>query len=647
MGQIAEHAIDQLKEKATALLESWDNELAQHTRELVKKGAWPFETVSSEYFLNVVQPFMNAIHEIEDAEEQDFEGIHIGTLQDKIAYTSMDVIQCIQKMELETTLQMVIENSSSPNKMYSDKCRNMCSIWEWAQDELYANNNYAIDMLLPTYKEAQRLPLRICDASEWDFTVPEAIMYTEKTIQEYEEIFAAAAKCSQELLDYGTPSETAMGQLTDKIMKEWEHIKAQNLMLLGALAEQELQIDYINTFVMHSLRKQAMCFLAMDTIQKEKDTPQTADLRNVYEHYMDGIKQINDLIKEMRIKEAQMLPETTLTISKVGDGTYAITVSQSSGVKAQTKKTENGVENTYTAEKKRYEHTRITKIGKKSHAFKMEKHIKRAVLLSAKEESVSKTEKADEKTRAIKETVLGEFSMTTTRTSKSYGKRTVRLDLKASGLKHKRRKVKLRQVGPKTEEKQIAGVSVEVLGASGSVSAPTKDCLGTYLVSVNASPAKADANYHGINVAVAAGVGASVGCQLTVDDIIKSASKTLAEELMNGSAANFTRVIDSVTALLKDAAPDTQTNWGSIKISASDLTLFQAQVSENQETQEMQIEAGSPVIDELQDLSDSAYEILDALKEKEQEQQKILVGTDDSPHFEVECFEDYDYDLVL
>ena len=649
MGQITEHIIDQLKEKAEEFLQGWDDEISARIKDLDKKGLWPFETVSTEYFLDVIQPFMRAVDDIEKAEALGFNS-HVGTLHDKISYTSINVIHCIQKMELETILQMAIENATQQPGMYSDKCRNMNTLWQWALDELYETNNYAIDMLLPTYKDAQRLPLRICDASEWDFTVPEAVRYTENTIREHEEVFGAIAKISKDLLQYGLPSDTAAGQIIDKIIADWEHIKEQNQMLLGCLAERELEIDYINTFVLHSLRKQAICFLAMDTIQKQQENiSQTTDFRDIYKHYMDGISQIETLIKDMRKREAQMLPEVTLTISKVGDGNYAITVSQAKGSKIQVGYTDNNTETKYTTEKKRYENTRVMKIGKKSHAVAMEKKIRRAVLLSDKEENITNinsSKKDNEKEKVIKEKVLGEFTATTTRTTKAHGKRTARLDLQARAFKFQRRNLKTHQIGPKTVEKEISSASIEP-GASGSIVAPTKDNIGTYLISVDAHPVKIGVNYHGLKLDAQAGFKASVGHQVSVEDIIKSASRVLAQELMNGSAANFTRIIDNVSALLKEAAPEAQANWGSIKISASDITLFKAQVSEQEDTQKMTVETGSPAFDELQDIADSAFEILDTLTEKEHTQQKILTGGDISPEVEMECLDDYGYDLVL
>ena len=648
MGQIIEHVINQAKEKVATLLPGWDVEIVAHLKDLSKKNMWPFETVSTEYFLDVIQPFMKAINDIEEAESKGF-GSQAGVLHDKIAYTSINAIHCIQKMELEATLQMAIENATKTKGMYSDRCRNMSTIWQWAVGELYDHNNYAIDLLLPTHKDAERLPLRICDASEWDFTVPEAIRYTEKTIQEHEDVFSAIAQISKDLLKYGLPSDTTTGQFIDSIIAEWEHIKEQNQMLLGCLAEKELEIDYINTFVLHSLRKQAICFLALDVIQQQENAEPAADFRNIYEHYMSGITQIETLIKDMRKREAQMLPETTLTISKVGDGTYAITVSQTHGAKEKIGYTEGNTEYKYTTERNRYENTRVMHIGKKSHALKMEKTIRRAVLLSDKEESITQTnnqKKTNEKEKIIKEKVLGEFTATTTKTTKIKGKRTARLDVQAKALKFQRRKVKTHQIGPRQVEKEISNVSIEA-GASGAIVAPTKDSLGTYIISVEAHPVKIGVNYHGLKLDAQAGVGASIGHQVSLEDIVKSATKILAQELLNGSAANFTHIIDNVTALLKEASPEAQANWGSIKISASDLTLFKAQVSEQEDSQKLQVETSSPAFDELQDIADSAFEILDTLKEKEQIPQKIFTGGDISPEVEMECLDDYGYDLVL
>lgn len=137
------------------------------------------------------------------------------------------------------------------------------------------------------------------------------------------------------------------------------------------------------------------------------------------------------------------------------------------------------------------------------------------------------------------------------------------------------------------------------------------------MLSAEAHPIQAGANVLGFGGNVGAGVSASIGQQWSLEELIKKAAQTLASELINGSAANLTRVVDEVADMLKGIGPSSNINWGNINISAAGIDLFKVQVEPQEEQDQTRIEitAENPVQQEIENIVDSTSDIVEDIQD--------------------------------
>ena len=451
-------------------------------------------------------------------------------------------------------------------------------------------------------------------------------MYTDKTIYEHEEAFSNVVENGSNILRHGLPAESGVGKLVDKLMPRIAEIKEQNESLIKELLSKEMDINYIDSFVCHDLEKQAARFLAIAILEEshlsawDEEFDGRSDFRDVHDQYSEAASAMRNAIKDMREREAKMMPETTLSITKSQNGSYTITILRAKGIKRQAEVEGDNVEYKQTSEKKRREKQRTMKLGKMSQALREEKASYNFVLSSEKKETTVNTQNPDkdhEQNTSSHGHSIGEFNVTKTRTTRVYGNRKARLDLHFHAARLSGRKIKSHLVGPNKEQKEISNGHVELLGGSASIQAPTADSFGTYVLSAEAHPIQAGANVLGFGGNVGAGVSASIGQQWSLEELIKKAAQTLASELINGSAANLTRVIDEVAEMLKGIGPSSNINWGNINISAAGIDLFKVQVEPQEEQDQTRIEitAESPAQQEIENIVDSTSDIVEDIQD--------------------------------
>ena len=167
-------------------------------------------------------------------------------------------------------------------------------------------------------------------------------------------------------------------------------IKEQNESLIKELLSKEMDINYIDSFVCHDLEKQAARFLAIAILEEshlsawDEEFDGRSDFRDVHDKYSEAASAIRNAIKDMREREAKMMPETTLSITKSQNGSYTITILRAKGIKRQAEVEGDNVEYKQTSEKKRREKQRTMKLGKMSQALREEKASYNFVLSSEK-----------------------------------------------------------------------------------------------------------------------------------------------------------------------------------------------------------------------------------------------------------------------
>ena len=548
----------------------------------------------------------------------------IPALQDQLAYSAIDLMDIVHQMELETIVQDLSEYTYDFDKM-SIKLNNMREILHWAQEELYDKNNHAISLMFPTYKDTERQPLYFLEEDEKEFEPEEVIELVNKVIAEHQEIFARVAKSANEILRYGAPSDSVLGQMIDKV-RNIDEIKQENKEAMAELVSKQVTIDYLRTFACHSLRRQAASNLAVLVACQENPERFAAEnpveCRTKAQQCLAALKYTEEQFKNMTDRENDMLlANTTLSIKKVGDGTYSVTVTQAQGTKREAEISGDGVEYKETEERQYSKHSYSPKFGKNSGYLKMTKETKYGVLYGDKEESeiVShKAKKENEKIKTLKERIFGELNYTKTRSHKARGKKSLRAELKLNTVRFKNKKSKIYKIKGKTKEKDLSNVAVTLMGGAASIATPEKGEVGTAVFTAKVDLAQVQAGWHGLELQAGAGASASVGEKRNVKDIAKTVAQILAGELANGSSANLTKVVESITSMLNAISPDSNINLGNLTFLVHGTNLIEIQVEEPSEEWEQKLDVNitSPVVDKLKEMEEDFEEALDMLQEK-------------------------------
>ena len=156
------------------------------------------------------------------------------------------------------------------------------------------------------------------------------------------------------------------------------------------------------------------------------------------------------------------------------------------------------------------------------------------------------------------------------------------------------------------------------MGGAASVATPEKGEVGTAVFTAKVDLAQVQAGWHGLELQAGAGASASVGEKRNVKDIAKTVAQILAGELANGSSANLTKVVESITSMLNAISPDSNINLGNLTFSVHGTNLIEIQVEEPSEEWEQKLDVNitSPVVDKLKEIEEDFEEALDMLQEK-------------------------------
>lgn len=616
MGQLQDKIEEQIKNKAQYHLKYF-NELIKTVRDLDKQGLWPFDKISAKQFLLTAEPFLDAMMDIYKADAIRFAGVAIPALKDQTASASIELTKCIHELELETIIQDLAEGAYKSD--ISVKLNNMTAILEWSQKVLYANNSEAIALLEPVANENDRTPLLLSQEDAFEFTPWQAVLMTDYIIEAHKTAFKGVLDDATNLINHGTPSDTITGKLIDKL-RHLEDVKQQNAVNAIELANREIDIEYLNTFVCHSLKRNLVSIIALMAAEQEHPDGSLYDLNELKEdanRYAYTLKYIETSLQEMREQEKAMSAETTLTVKRVGDGTFAVTIHQPDNANIDTDVTGKDFEYLKTLYRNYMDDSRIVKVGKKSSAVKMDIHKIHGIFRGHKVEiNATSPTKENEKVKSLKERIYGECSYAKTRSMKARGARSTRLKLQTNAMRFKDKKIRIKQVHKKNKETELVNNDIKVLSATISTKGVDTGVIGTPTISAEGKIVDAQIGSHGVSVNASAGAQIHVGAQISSKDIAKLIAKILAGELINGNqGVDFKAVVDKLTSLLRNIPPEVNTNWGNITISAQGIELLKLQVDEQEQEQIPTINLTSPIQQEIEGLKEDAEQALNDLEQ--------------------------------
>lgn len=655
MEKVIKHVAEQVAQNIKIPPWAKQDDIISQAEELKKSNQWEFRSITPDDFIATMKSLTQMVKDLEK-EPGKLNKTPSDVLCDRAAYRTVDMLKCIQTMEFEATQRRIFairgnfmshggaELFADPSQSFAsfssvvDHTRGtsfyeryhprdivnerlavpetqtttkMFEFIRWAKDELYKHSDDANFLIESLYPAAETKPISLSEENEKSYAPSIAIAHTNKVTREHEEAFAQVVKSFDDVLKYGLPSETSIGKFIDRLLPHRDEIKGKNEELIKNLLSKEMDIETIETFIVPALRMRAFEMemqsnvLNMGMFDVGFST-YTSDPNGPHRVYNDAIKTIEQMIKDTRAREAKMAQSTTLTITRGDDDVYTISIARSKGEKREVKFNDQDVTKKEITERNRFSEERKFRLGRLSKELREEKKVYSMKLLGSKEEVVSPTnnpKKSGEVQKLQKESSIGELSISTTKTTKSHGKVAARLNMAANAVRLEGKVIKSYKAGRKTEEQNIIGGKAEIVGASISAAAPTKDYMGTHKVSAEAHPVKVGANYRGVNASINTGPSFSAGMQVTAEDISKKAAKALVDELLKGSSANFTRVIDDVMSMIKAIPPSADMDWGSIKISAATMDLLNTQidVQRNQESNAVEVshETHSPLIDDI------------------------------------------------
>ncbi len=642
-------------------------------------GAWPFRGLTKDDLISAIRPMVDIASSVEK-EARKIKGATPEVLHDRISYRTIDLLKCVNQMEYETKRfeanqntvrqdygrtrmhngpthltstyrdsemrDVLFSGTANAHKVEEDpfskrtrprpdnrgrafaaESRKMAQMMQeissWARQSMYTFNRVANNEMMEHFPKSDIQPINVSDVGEQAYIPAIAVEYTGRVTKSHEEAYAAILDKFEQMLKYGLPSETSMGQWLDKIAGNRDEYKQENEELIKNLLSREMDLEVIEHFYIPKMVLNAMVAEGQMQIEQRYGNIQGyQQLQSTYSEQMHGATQCKRMIKDTRDREAKMMPNLDLSIEKGKDGTYVITVSRGKGEKREISFKNENESYQKTDVKNRRENTRIMTLGKMSQALREEKKIYSMIIKGTSAEfteKVPEAKKRDTKMTYSHDMSFGEAEVSHTRTTRHSGKRSNRANLHMDLGKMEGRIIRSHREGLNRKQDWNIGASAQGIGASASMSTPTIDSLGTPKLSAEAHLAKGSVNFKQLEASFNIGAKASIGMQITPEEISKKAAMILVGEALKGNSANLTRIADEVMDLIKSAGPSSSIDFTKINISAALLDLLNAELvrEQNQEIGEVNYnsEIGSPIASDVKEDIENAPTYYDQVQD--------------------------------
>lgn len=676
--QASKQLIEKLKKP-----DGYKKELEQELDDIIASGptkTWPFRGVTKEDLISAVIPMVDVASSIEK-EAWKIKGVTPEVLQDRIAYKTIDLLKCVNQMEYETKRFEANQNTERPEygrsrmhngpthitptyhdeagrdilfagtanahrvetddpfskrtrprpdnrgRAYMAESRQMAQMMQaistWARKNMYEFNRVANQEIKEHFPRADIQLINVSDVGNYTYMPALAVKHTENVTRSHEEAYAAILDKFEQMLKYGLPNETSLGQMLDKIIGNRDEYKQENEELIKNLISREMDLEVIEHFFVPEMMLNAA--IAEGQMQIERRLGNVLgyqQLHSTYTEQIHGANQCKKMIKDTRDMEAKMMPNLELSITKGKDGTYVVTVSKGVGEKREVEFKNETDSYKKVEQKNRRENTRVMTLGKVSQALREEKKTYSMIVKGTSAEFTEKVQDAKKRDTKISyqhDMSIGEAELSHTRTTRHSGKRSNRTNLQMDIGKMEGRIIKSHREGLNRKEDWNIGASAQGIGASASMSTPTIDSLGTPKLSAEAHLAKGSVNFKQLEASFNIGAKASIGMQITPEEISKKAAMILVGEALKGNSANLTRIADEVMDLIKSAGPSSSIDFTKINISAASLDLLNAELvrEQNQEIGEVNYnsEIGSPIASDIKEDIENAPTYYDQVQD--------------------------------
>lgn len=629
MGQILDHVKKRVEELDRPESNSGDA-IEKHLKKLIKEDAWPFKSVTPDDFRDTVRPLIQAVYDVYNESGDQHKDKPFELIQDKLHYRIVNMLKCVQAMEFEAKSQEIKERIlDATHEPYTPEYDKMYAVMAWAKEEMYRYAEHANAYMKHTYDIVGQTPL---DIEEWDkkFIPRLAIDETYKATKEHSQAFHKLAAKFDLLLEYGLPSESQLGRWVDERRtatvetqngpekQTVAQIKANNEKFVADLVRAQFDIDRIELIIVPKIK---MAMMDMQAKAEIEDLGiEKAGLRGKssywedYRKYDKALTTIEKAIGNMRDRENKRMQGATLSMTCDKNGIYTLTASRKDGKRQQITVKEGEVVRKKTTEKLTKEFSKVFKLTTISARVKQEKTDRTAQIYGEKLEKEQPThnpKKVGEKKKTVTEKVFGRIGLSLSRNTRLNEEHSAQIKLTGIVGRLSAAITKSHQEGRQTKEEKVFSASTEI-GGTATLDAAAKGKVGAKLAAE--AHASADVQYKKVGISATMGPSASIGTQVSVQEVGKDLLKNFLQEIAKGKDMNLLNLKDQFVDIYKAAGFKSAMELGRAKLKIfDDITLAEAkgQISRDETTQEKRytIETKSPVIQEIQSAKEQSKKL--------------------------------------
>lgn len=375
-----------------------NTDLGRRAIALYSKKLWPFKSVTAEHFLNSIAPLFELSHNA-DGRRIGGKKVSAEAYMDRTMEATITMLKCIHKMEMESSYEeMCAMMCCHEGEPYNMAFLNANDFVQYSINQMYKYNNQVCDSLLEELQKRGMAPRYIDMESKRNYLIDTECGFAKRAAEDHHKAFKEAYKEINNLIKYGLPSETFIGQLKDKIIGS-NNIKRNNKIIVDKILNSEADLEIVNLYVLPTLnlKIQKLCAYAMveeSSAQKKKDlTPGQLQpsnpyfFRKEYEVYKCAKESIEKTLLTMQKKELKLESDYKIEIKKDPEtATYILTAEWARGKKQKKKKNKqltNKINYTSisTKTKKRNEKSIQIKVGQSSNRLYEETKRRSACLL--------------------------------------------------------------------------------------------------------------------------------------------------------------------------------------------------------------------------------------------------------------------------
>ena len=357
--------------------------LYRRVRELATNDAWPFETVTAKDFLKASSDLLEMLHNME-SRKIDNKRSSPEAYMDRTLEATIQMLQCIQKMELEASAKEMDEMLNwNEDDGYGMEFLDAHEFVEYAIERMYAYNNKICDHLAPDLEKHGIIPRYIDAENERTYLVNEECTFTNRATSEHYDAMKEAYDEIENLIQYGLPSSSVIGKIRDRITGSAD-IKDNNQTIVDKILSSEADLEIVQLYILPELELKIQEYEARALLE-EANTKNKEDLgpgelqqsdphffRNKYMSYLKAREEIEGALLTMQKKELQLESNCKISIDKDPKAaTYLLTAQWSRGEKYVAKDSQQLTDNitkqsTVVKEKDREEKSIKIQIGRSS-----------------------------------------------------------------------------------------------------------------------------------------------------------------------------------------------------------------------------------------------------------------------------------------